>query len=68
MAEPTIPDVKAYAAAMAEALGLPLTPDYSPEVEANLTVAFRLSRLFLDFPLPDESEPAPVFRAREGAP
>jgi hypothetical protein len=68
MAEPTIPDVKAYAAAMAEALGLPLTPEFAPEVEANLAVAFRLARLFLDFPLTDEAETAPVFRAREGQP
>jgi hypothetical protein len=57
------PDVKAYAEAMAKALDLPLPPEYAPQVEANLAVAFRLAPLFLEFPLPDEAEPAPVFVA-----
>jgi hypothetical protein len=48
---------------MAQALGLPLTPEYAPQVEANLALAFRLVQLVLDFPLPDEAEPAPVFSA-----
>jgi len=58
-------DAKAYAAAMAKALGLPLTADYAPQVEASLAVAFRLAPLFLDFALPDDAEPAPVFKAAE---
>ncbi len=58
----------AYARLMADALDLPLTPDYAPAVEANLAVAFRLAPLFLDFPLSDDAEPAPVFRAAEPAP
>jgi hypothetical protein len=49
---------------MAKALGLPLTAEYVPQVEANLAVAFRLVQLVLDFPLPDEAEPAPVFAAQ----
>jgi hypothetical protein len=57
-------DAKAYADAMAKALGLPLTTEYAPQVEANLVVAFRLVQLVLDFPLPDEAEPAPVFAAQ----
>jgi hypothetical protein len=52
---------KTYAALMAEALDLPLTPEFAPSVEANLAVAFRLAPLFLDFPLPDDAELAPVF-------
>ena len=59
-------DVKAYADTMAKALGLPLTAEYAPQVEANLGVAFRLVQLVLDFPLPDEAEPAPVFAAQGG--
>jgi len=51
---------------MAKALGLPLTAEYAPQVEANLAVAFRLVQLVLDFPLPDEAEPAPVFAAQGG--
>ena len=57
-------DAKAYADTMAQALGLPLTAEYAPQVEANLAVAFRLVQLVLDFPLPDEAEPAPVFAAQ----
>jgi hypothetical protein len=60
-------DPAAYARHMAEALDLPLTPDYMPAVVANLAVAFRLAPLFLDFPLPDDAEPAPVFRPSEPA-
>lgn len=57
-------DVKAYADAMAQALDLPLTAEYAPQVEANLGVAFRLVQLVLNFPLPDEAEPAPIFLAQ----
>jgi hypothetical protein len=57
-------DVKAYADAMAQALDLPLTAEYAPQVETNLGVAFRLVQLVLDFPLPDEAEPAPTFLAQ----
>jgi hypothetical protein len=63
VADPKTVDARAYAQAMAAALDLPLTPEYAPQVEANLAVAFRLAPLFLDFPLPDEAEPAPVFTA-----
>jgi hypothetical protein len=58
-------DPQAYARAMAEALKLPLPAEYAPQVEANLAVAFRLAPLFLDFSLPDDAEPAPVFTATE---
>ena len=53
MNDATEVDMKAYADAMAQALGLPLTAEYAPQVEANLAVAFRLVQLVLDFPLPD---------------
>jgi Protein of unknown function (DUF4089) len=61
-------DPAAYARMMADALDLPLTPDFAPAVEANLAVAHRLAPLFLDFPLPDDAEPAPVFKAAEPVP
>jgi hypothetical protein len=63
MNDATSLDVKAYAETMAEALSLPLTPEYAPQVEANIALAFRLVQLVLDFPLHDEAEPAPVFTA-----
>jgi hypothetical protein len=61
MNEPKPFDAAAYAAAMAQALNIPLTPEFMPGVESSLTVAFRLAPLFLDFPLPDDADPAPVF-------
>ena len=64
MNDATEVDVKTYADTMVKALGLPLTAEYAPQVEANLAVAFRLVQLVLDFPLPDEAEPASVFAAQ----
>ena len=66
MNDATEVDVKSYAVTIAKALDLTLTAEYAPQVEANLAVAFRLVRLVLDFPLPDEAEPAPVFAAQGG--
>lgn len=58
-------DPKAFSEAQATALDLPLPEAYRSVVEAHLAVAFRLAPLFLDFPLEDELEPAPVFVADE---
>jgi hypothetical protein len=49
--------------AAAEALALPIAPDWKPAIRNNLAITFALARLVDEFPLPDESEPAPVFRA-----
>jgi Protein of unknown function (DUF4089) len=61
-------DPAAYISTMADVLKLPMSPDYAPQVAANLAVAFRLAPLFLDFPLPDEAESAPIFTAGEPGP
>jgi hypothetical protein len=47
----------------AKALALPLDPAWKPAVRANLDVSLKLARLVGDFPLPDDAEPAPVFKA-----
>jgi len=49
--------------AAAQALALPLEPAWKPAVRANLEVTLRLASLYADFPLPDDAEPAPVFKA-----
>jgi hypothetical protein len=49
--------------AAAHALGLPLRPEWRPAVRFNLEVTLRQAALVTDFHLPDEAEPAPVFRA-----
>jgi hypothetical protein len=66
MAEPF--DPHAYAEMMAKALDLPLEQANRDEVAQNLALAFRLAPLFLEFPLHDEAEPAPVFDAFEPQP
>jgi hypothetical protein len=47
----------------AQALGIPLDPQWKPEVKTQLQVILRHGALVAEFPLPDELEPAPVFKA-----
>jgi hypothetical protein len=49
--------------AAAQVLGLPVQPEWKPAIRANLEVTFRLAGLVASFDLPDEAEPAPIFRA-----
>jgi hypothetical protein len=56
-------DLDAFMAAAAAALGLPLDPASKPSIRANLEATLRIASLVDEFPLPDEIEPAPVFRA-----
>ncbi len=44
-------------------LGIPMRPEWRDAVRQHLQVSFHLGRLVLDFPLPDEADPAPVFAA-----
>jgi Protein of unknown function (DUF4089) len=50
-------------AAAARVLDLAIAPEWRGAVKANLAVTFAFAELFVDFPLPDEAEPAPVFSA-----
>ena len=49
--------------ASASALALPVDQAWYPAIRSNLEVTFRLAALVTAFPLPDDAEPAPVFRA-----
>jgi hypothetical protein len=49
--------------ATAEALALPIDPAWRPAVRAHLEVTSRLARLVEELELPDDAEPAPIFRA-----
>jgi hypothetical protein len=49
--------------AAAKALDLPLEEAWKPAVKANLAVTLKHAALVTEFALPDEAEPAPVFRA-----
>ena len=52
-----------YIDAAAQVLGLPVQPEWKPAVRANLEVTFKLAALVGEKELPDDAEPAPVFRA-----
>jgi len=47
----------------AAALGLPLDEAWKPAVKANLEVTLRHAAAVTEFKLPDDAEPAPVFKA-----
>ena len=47
----------------AKMLELTIEPAWMPSVLANLEVSLRLAKLVDDFPLPDDYEPASIFRA-----
>jgi Protein of unknown function (DUF4089) len=53
----------AYIDAAAQALGLTVEPGWKPAVRANLEVTFKLAALVAEKELPDDAEPAPVFKA-----
>ena len=49
--------------AAARVLELSIEPEWKPAVEANLAATLRLAASFMEFPLPDEAEPAPIYKA-----
>jgi hypothetical protein len=60
MASPPLDD---FIAAASAALDLPLEPAWKPAVKANLEVTLKHAALVAEFALPDEAEPAPIFKA-----
>jgi 1-carboxybiuret hydrolase subunit AtzG-like len=60
---PTHDPLDNFIDAAARMLGLPLEPAWRPAVKANLVVTLRQAALVDEFTLPDDAEPAPVFRA-----
>jgi hypothetical protein len=55
-------DAEAYVDAAAALIGLPIDPAYRPGVVVNLERIAQMAALIMEFALPDEAEPAPVFR------
>jgi hypothetical protein len=53
----------AYVDAAAAALGIPVAPEWKPEIRANLAVTFRLAAMVAEKELPDDAEPAQIFKA-----
>jgi hypothetical protein len=52
-----------FVEAAAAALGLPLEEAWKPAVKANLEITLKHAATVADFELPDEAEPAPIFKA-----
>ena len=52
-----------FITASARALALPVDAAWYPAIRANLEVTFRLAAVVAEFELPDDAEPAPIFRA-----
>ena len=55
--------LEAYMDAAAEALALPIEPQWRAAIKANLAVNLQMAALVAELALPDEAEPAPIFRA-----
>jgi hypothetical protein len=55
--------IETLVVATAQTLALPLDPAWHNDVKRNLRLLCVHAALIDDFTLPDESEPAPVFRA-----
>ena len=56
-------DLDAWLDANAALLGIAVAPEWRDSVKLHLRITRDLARLVLDFPLPDDADPAPVFRA-----
>jgi hypothetical protein len=53
----------AYIDSASAALNIPVAAEWKPAVKANLQVIFRFADNVVSFSLPDDAEPAPLFRA-----
>jgi hypothetical protein len=56
-------DLDTYIDAAAQALGIPVEPEWKPTIRQNLEVTFKLAALVAEKELPDDAEPAPVYKA-----
>jgi hypothetical protein len=54
-------DAEAYVDATARLIGLPIDPAHRPGVVLNLQRIAQMAALVMEFPLPEETESAPVY-------
>jgi len=54
-------DAEAYVDAVAKLIGLPIDPAHRPGVVLNLERIAQMAALVMEFDLPEETEPAPVY-------
>lgn len=60
---PKTDPLDSYIDSATTALGIPIDPAWKPAIRANLDVTFKLATLVAEKELPDDAEPAPVFKA-----
>ncbi len=60
--EPDSSELTALMDASAAVLGLDIEPEWRPIVLSNLETALRFARLVAQFPVPDTTDPANMFR------
>ena len=56
-------DLDAWLDANAALLGIQIAPEWRDAVRQHLRITRDIAQLVLEFPLPDEADPAPIFRA-----
>ena len=56
-------DLDAWLDASAALLGIAVAPEWRDAVRLHLRITRDMARRVLEFELPDEADPAPVFRA-----
>jgi hypothetical protein len=56
-------DLDAFIAAGTNLLGLTIRPEWRDAIRIHLAISLRHARTVGEFPLPDETDPAPVFSA-----
>jgi hypothetical protein len=56
-------DLDAFITAGTALLHLPIQPAWRAAIRLHLEISMTLADIVLAFPLPDESDPAPVFTA-----
>ena len=57
------PEIDAWLDASAVLLGIPIAGAWREGVRQHLRITREMAERVLDFPLPDDADPAPVFRA-----
>ncbi len=55
--------IEALVVANAQTLALPIDPAWRPAITLNLRLLFKHAMMVDEFSLPNDTEPAPVFRA-----
>jgi hypothetical protein len=61
MSEPD--DLDAFSASGARLLGLTIRPEWRQAIRMHLVISLGHARIVAEFPLPEETDPAPVFLA-----